>query len=98
MVELRAVYTVCASVRVVGGQKEKENRCKNIMILEYSGQINPRPLCVPITNSDCPTSNSGQQISLDLGDSWYTLSISKKCFLLGTVLKALRAAFHLILI
>lgn len=72
-VERRAVCTLSARVTVMGGQEERENRHENIKTLEYSGQINPRPLCVPIAISDCPPSSSGEEISLDLGESRYTL-------------------------
>lgn len=43
--ELRVICMLCTSVRVVGGEEENKKGGRNIMVLEYSAQINPRPLC-----------------------------------------------------
>lgn len=43
---------MCASVRVVGGEEEKKKGGMNIMVLEYSAQINPRPLRAPTARAN----------------------------------------------
>lgn len=42
------------SVRVEGGEEENKNAGKNIMVLEYSAQMNPRSLCTPTATSTVP--------------------------------------------
>lgn len=46
----------------MGGEEENKNGGKNIMALEYSVQINPRPLCAPTATSNCPTNSSGEHM------------------------------------
>lgn len=70
------------------------------MALEDSGEINPRPLCVPTATSNYPTSREQRLADPPRlgGELWYTLSISSKCSMLCTVLRALGVVLHLILI
>lgn len=44
---------------VVGGKEENKNGGENIVVLEYSAQTHPRPLCAPPATSHCPTDSSG---------------------------------------
>lgn len=46
---------------MVRREEENKNGGKNIMALEYSRKIYPRPLCAPTATSKCPTNSSGEE-------------------------------------